>query len=39
LVAKKKVTGASFSSTEAFPTAGLALYLEVSTTPVASIHG
>jgi hypothetical protein len=41
-VAKKKVTAAaaSVSSTEAFPVAGLALQLEMSTVAaVASIHG
>jgi hypothetical protein len=39
LVAKKKVTAAvvSVSSTEAFPTAGLALQLEVPTVAVTSI--
>jgi hypothetical protein len=38
-VAKKKVAVASESSTEAFPTAGLALQLEVPTTAAASIPG
>jgi hypothetical protein len=38
-VAKKKVAAASESSTEAFPTAGLALQLEVPTTVAASIPG
>jgi hypothetical protein len=40
-VAKKKVVAAtaSVSSTEAFPTAGLALQLEVPTVAVASIRG
>jgi hypothetical protein len=38
-VAKKKVVAASVSSTEAFPTTGLALQLEVPTTEVASIPG
>jgi hypothetical protein len=40
LVAKKKVVAAavSVSSMEAFPTAGLALQLEVPTAAVASIH-
>jgi hypothetical protein len=40
-VAKKKVTVAAVlvSSTEAFPTAGLALQLEVPTAAAASIHG
>jgi hypothetical protein len=40
-VAKKKVTAAtaSVSSTETFPTVGLALQLEVPTMTVASIHG
>jgi hypothetical protein len=36
-VVKKNVVAASRSSTEAFPTAGLALQLEVPTTVVASI--
>jgi hypothetical protein len=41
LVAKKKIVAAvvSVSSTEEFPTAGLALQLEVRTTAVASILG
>jgi hypothetical protein len=40
-VAKKKVTAAtaSVSSTETFPTVGLALQLEVPTMTVASIRG
>jgi hypothetical protein len=40
-MAKKKVVAAvaSVSSTEAFPTAGLALQLEVPTVAVASIRG
>jgi hypothetical protein len=40
-VVKKKVaaTTMSVSSTEAFPTSGLALQLEVPTVAVASIHG
>jgi hypothetical protein len=41
LVAKKKVATAvvSVSSTDAFPTVGLALQLEVPTAVAASIHG
>jgi hypothetical protein len=38
-VVKKKVIAASVSSTEAFPTAGLALQLEVPTAAAASILG
>jgi hypothetical protein len=39
LVAKKKVTAASVSSTEAFSTVGLALQLEVPTAAATSIRG
>jgi hypothetical protein len=38
-VAKKKVDAVSGSSTKAFPTAGLALQLEVAMVAVASIPG
>jgi hypothetical protein len=39
LVVKKKVAAVSMSYTEAFPTVGLAIQLEVPTMTVASIPG